>query len=49
MATLHHTCGDCDSKFTIRYDERECEDDPHLCPFCGTYIIVEDDNNEVDE
>jgi len=40
MASLKHHCEECDSKFTIRYDEDLTEDSPHYCPFCGEYLIV---------
>jgi hypothetical protein len=47
MATLNHTCDQCDSQFTIRYDEEVCEDSPQYCPFCSEMIIefeqVDDD------
>ena len=38
MSTLNHTCEECDSAFTIKYDERVVEDNPQYCPFCSTYI-----------
>lgn len=38
MTVLKHQCSECDSKFKIEYDEREVEDSPAYCPFCGTYI-----------
>ena len=49
MNTLKHECGVCDSAFAIHYDEMECEDAPHYCPFCGEYLIdeldIEDDES----
>jgi hypothetical protein len=49
MVTLHHNCGECSSEFNIKYDELECEDAPHYCPFCGEYLVdeldIEDDES----
>ena len=43
MVKLHHICDACASEFTIHYDENQCEDDPHFCPFCGEMLVdVED-------
>lgn len=48
MAAVHHTCDNCDSEFTIKYDEDEAADSPHFCPFCGEMLIdfekVEDED-----
>lgn len=46
MATLHHHCEECNSEFSIKYDEEQCESDPQNCPFCGEYIY---DLGEVDD
>lgn len=43
MSILKHICDNCDSDFSIHYDDLECEDSPHYCPFCGEYIIESDD------
>jgi predicted nucleic acid-binding Zn-ribbon protein len=42
MINVKHTCGSCDSQFTINYNDMECEDSPHFCPFCGEYLIEDD-------
>lgn len=42
MSKLQHTCDECDSKFTLHYDENLCEDDPTYCPFCASYLLDED-------
>ena len=47
MKSLKHHCSNCDSKFTIVYDELLCEDDPKFCPFCSEYIL--EDELEQDE
>ena len=48
MAAVHHTCDNCDSDFTIKYDEEQVEDSPAFCPFCGEMLIdferVEDED-----
>lgn len=49
MSKLHHTCHNCDSEFTIRYEQENCESDPTYCPFCCEYILEADDDNEDDE
>ena len=46
MVTLHHNCGECSSEFNIKYDELECEDAPHYCPFCGEYLVDELDSED---
>lgn len=48
MSKLHHTCNNCDSEFTIRYDQENCESDPVYCPFCAEYILIEPDNDSED-
>lgn len=44
---LQHTCDNCDSSFSIKYDADECDDDPSFCPFCGELMVefeqVDDD------
>lgn len=50
MITLHHECSACSSEFTINYNEMSTESDPIHCPFCGEYLILEDqDFTEDDE
>lgn len=46
MPTLHHICGQCDSEFTIKYNEENTEDSPHFCPFCGEMLIDTEDCSE---
>jgi len=45
-STIHHKCDECGSEFSIKFNENEVEDSPHLCPFCGTYIL--DSEIEID-
>ena len=45
MATLVHSCEDCNSSFTIKYDVNKCDDDPIYCPFCSAYILEGDDES----
>jgi len=49
MASLKHTCDNCESEFTIRYDEEQAADAPHYCPFCAEMIVDVDELNEDDE
>ncbi len=49
MASLHHICDDCNSEFTIKYNEEACDDDPIYCPFCSSYILLENDEIQTDE
>jgi len=39
MTTIHHSCEECGSEFTIKYNENECESDPLHCPFCSAYML----------
>jgi predicted nucleic acid-binding Zn-ribbon protein len=45
---IKHQCSNCDSKFTIEFDVEECEDNPKFCPFCSSYII-EDEMEQDDD
>lgn len=49
MPIVKHDCDTCDSKFSINYDDMECEDAPHYCPFCGEYLIEEFDIEPEDD
>lgn len=49
MTTLKHTCEECDSSFTIRYDEEEVADRPTYCVFCSSYILDEQYGDEEEE
>jgi hypothetical protein len=49
MMTLNHTCEECDSAFTVKYDDEICEDSPHFCPFCGEMIVETEDVREDDD
>lgn len=49
MATIHHICDNCGSDFSIKYDEMQCEDDPHFCSFCGEYMVETDTFEDEDE
>ena len=44
MATLNHTCDNCESEFTLKYNEELCDDDPIYCPFCSEYILLDGEN-----
>jgi transcription initiation factor IIE alpha subunit len=48
MPTLNHICEQCDSEFTIKYNEETTETDPSFCPFCGE-MLVEYDVGDDDE
>lgn len=49
MNSVHHHCEDCESEFTLRYDENKCEDDPIYCPFCSAYILDLEESGDEDE
>lgn len=52
MIKLQHECSACSSEFAIQYDEMKTETDPSYCPFCGEYLILEQedfDNEDDDE
>jgi predicted nucleic acid-binding Zn-ribbon protein len=44
MTTLTHSCEECNSSFTIKYDVSKCDDDPIYCPFCSEYILLDSEN-----
>jgi hypothetical protein len=47
--SVHQTCDNCESEFTIKYDRERCEDDPSYCPFCGEMLIEFDTVDDDDE
>jgi hypothetical protein len=49
MASVKHSCDNCDSVFTIKYDEEMVPDAPHFCPFCAEMIIDVDNLDEDDD
>ena len=49
MASFKHTCDNCESEFTIKYDEEATESDPQFCPFCAEMIVDVDKLDEDDE
>ena len=49
MATLNHTCDNCESEFTLKYNQDLCEDDPIYCPFCSSYILLESNELQDDD
>ena len=46
MPTFSHSCEECDSQFSIKYELDKCDDAPHFCPFCAAYLILDEDNIE---
>jgi hypothetical protein len=46
---LQHTCDNCDSSFSIKYDEEQVADNLHYCPFCAEMIVETDELDEEDE
>ena len=44
MIRLQHECSACASNFTISYNEMYTESDPNHCPFCGEYLILDDES-----
>lgn len=44
MEKFRYNCSECNSIFTIKYDDKKCEFDPQFCPFCAEYILREDDD-----
>jgi predicted nucleic acid-binding Zn-ribbon protein len=50
MIKLQHECSACGSEFSITYNEMYTESDPTHCPFCGEYLILEqEDFDEEDD
>jgi hypothetical protein len=46
MASVKHSCDNCDSVFTIKYDEEDIADSIKYCPVCAEMIV---DVDELDE
>jgi rRNA maturation endonuclease Nob1 len=46
---IKHNCEECESLFKLQYDEHKCESDPQYCPFCGSYLILDDTQSEDEE
>lgn len=44
MVTVKFTCEDCETFFTLKYDENLAEGPPCLCPWCSSYISEEDES-----
>jgi hypothetical protein len=49
MEKMHHKCENCDSEYTIVYDEDKVDDSPKYCGFCGEYIVNEESELDFDE
>jgi DNA replicative helicase MCM subunit Mcm2 (Cdc46/Mcm family) len=49
MTSITHTCENCDSTFTIKFDQEETDSDPSFCPFCGEMMIEYDFNDDDEE
>jgi predicted nucleic acid-binding Zn-ribbon protein len=45
---INHTCSACASEFSISYDEMHTESDPSFCPFCGEYLILDEEDFDQD-
>jgi predicted nucleic acid-binding Zn-ribbon protein len=45
---INHTCSACASEFSISYDEMHTESDPNFCPFCGEYLILDEEDFDQD-
>lgn len=49
MATIKHTCENCENSFVIKYDEEVCESDPIFCVFCAEMLFLDDESDAEDE
>lgn len=49
MIKLQHECSACSSQFSISYNEMNTETDPTYCPFCGEYLILEQEDFDEEE
>lgn len=47
MVSLKYHCESCDSKFALKYNDKVCEDSPHICPFCGEYMLLDKDEEKL--
>ena len=41
---INHECTACGSESTISYNEMQTETDPIHCPFCGEFLLLDDDS-----
>ena len=42
------TCGNCKTKFTIKYDEEETDMKPMSCPFCSYEFDDEEEDGIIE-
>jgi len=49
MINLRHECTACSSQFTVSYNELYTESDPMHCPFCGEFLVLEDEDFSADD
>jgi predicted nucleic acid-binding Zn-ribbon protein len=43
---IQHECTACGSEFAISYNEMNTESDPLHCPFCGEFLLLDDESFE---
>lgn len=41
---IQHECTACGSDFSISYNEMHTESDPIHCPFCGEFLLLDDES-----
>jgi len=46
MNKVQKSCSNCDTKYTITWDNDEQELEPLTCPFCGYEVDNEEDDVE---
>ena len=43
MEEVEKVCSNCETKYTIHWDDEVQDLEPHLCPFCGYETDDEED------
>ena len=43
MEEIEKVCSNCETKYTIHWDDEVQDLEPHLCPFCGYETDDEED------
>ena len=49
MEKVEKYCSNCDTKYSIKYNEEETELDPLTCPFCGYEVEDELETEDKEE
>lgn len=48
MPIIRYQCENCESLFSVKYSEEQCETDPAFCPFCAEPLFYNEDLEDED-